>query len=281
MRYSALVTLLLLTINCGAEDKTVSVKTIETISRSVVPVVCGYQDEHKNFQIAFMAGSGFFVDTSGRFLTDNHVLENWDEVIKKTHPCSPAIYIPDQGWGKFVKAFKVESFTFVACARDVAVDLAVCDLIENPFTSKRLSKGIVAAVSFDTTEWHPGTPVAFTGFPLNYTFPVTSIGYIAGLTGVDANDIGFDYIIDKSTWPGASGSPIFLSNGKVIGIIQKYGKNEGSGLAYGRSAAIIVEFLSKHPRATAQIEKQGEQQKKQREASTIHPVPHFLGATRN
>jgi S1-C subfamily serine protease len=247
MKLLVCVALVLLTPNCWTQDKTVSVRTIADISRSIVPVVCGYQDENNSFKIAFIAGSGFFVDTSGRFLTDDHVLEGWEGAIKNTHACVPAIYIPDQGWGKFAKAFKVESFNFVNCARDATVDLAVCDLIENPFASKRLPKEIVAAVSFDATEWQSGTPVAFAGFPLSYTFPVTSIGYIAGLKEPDTVDIGFDYIIDKSTWPGVSGSPIFIPNGRVIGIIQKRGKDEGSGLAYGRSATIILDFLSKHP----------------------------------
>jgi S1-C subfamily serine protease len=197
--------------------------------------------------MAFMAGSGFFVDSSGRFLTDDHVLDNWEVRIKQTRPCIPSIYIPDQGWGKFAKTFKVEYFTFADCARDAVVDLAVCDPIENPFSNKRLTKGLVSAVSFDATEWKPGTSVGFTGFPLNYPFPVTSIGYVAGLKAADTVDIGFDYIIDKSTWPGASGSPIFLPNGRVIGIIQKRGTDEGSGLAYGRSSIIILDFLSKHP----------------------------------
>jgi V8-like Glu-specific endopeptidase len=131
-------------------------------------------------------------------------------------------------------------------------------LTENPFTSKRFpSQPNITTVSFDTTEWHPGTPVAFTGFPLQYTIPVTSIGYIGALTGIESSGTGgYDYIIDKATWPGASGSPIFLSNGKVIGIIQKRGTNEASGLAYGRSAAIIVNFLSKHPATDTKTEDQ-------------------------
>ena len=263
MRHCTLVALLLLAANCWAEDKTVTAKTIEVISHSVVPVVCGYNDEHNEFHVAFIAGSGFFVDPSGRFVTDNHVLIGWDETIKKTHPCVPAIYIPHKGWGtKFVKTFRVEFFTIAACDSDAATDLAVCNLIENPFTSKRLPKeAIVTVVSFDTTEWSLGTSVAFMGFPLQNTAPITSIGYIGGLAAIDSSDTGYDYIIDKSTWPGASGSPVFLPNGKVIGIIQKRGVNEGFGLSYGRSAAVIVDFLSNHPSAADQTKKQSEEKK--------------------
>jgi hypothetical protein len=259
MRKFAFSALLLLAVNCWAKDKTVTVKTINTISRSIVPVVCGYIDEHSEFRIAFIAGSGFFVDISGRFITDAHVLDGWDNAIKKSHDCFPAIYIPDQGWGKFTPNVHIQYFVFVGCMRDSAVDLAVCNLIENPFTSKQVPRRNISIVTFDTTEFPPGTPAAFIGFPLQYRFPITSIGRIGGLTGFDSSETGYDYILDKSTWPGASGSPIFLPTRKVIGIIQKRGLNEGSGLAYGRGAAIIVDFLSKHPRIETQTEKKTEQ----------------------
>jgi S1-C subfamily serine protease len=258
MKKLAIVALLLFAVNCWAQNKTISVKTVTSLSRTIVPIVCGYNDERNNFKVAFPAGSGFFVDTYGRFITANHVFEGWDKATEKTHACSPSIYIPDQGWRKFTHDIKFQYFTFVTCDRDPAVDLAVCTLEENPFTSKRVPRQNISIATFDTAEYLPGTTVAFMGFPLGYTVPINSIGNIAGLMGIPSSATGYAYVIDKSNWPGASGSPIFLPSGKVIGIVQQRGVNEGSGLSYGMSATVVVDFLGRHPHIETQPEKKSE-----------------------
>ena len=255
MRYACIAAYILSAIHCLAASKEVSIKTIQGTKRSVVPIVCGYLNEQKQFQVVEVAGSGFFVDILGRFVTAGHVLDNWDKISTEKHACFPAIYIPDHGWGRYEQNIPFHSFAFVSCVRDSTVDLAVCQPGENPFKSPKVPNGIIAPVSFDTQEWPDGTPIAFTGFPLEYVFPVTSKGFIAGHMASSGSDLAFDYIIDKAAWPGASGSLVYLSNGKVIGIIRLRGQNEGVGLAYARSASVIVDFLAKHP-ATVSDQKQ-------------------------
>src|SRR5271157_5067808 len=112
MRQSVCIALLLLAVKCWAVDKDVSIETIKSTKRSVVPIICGYNDGKGTFHIVEVAGSGFFVDTSGRFLTAGHVLDNWQEISKKKHVCLPAIYIPDHGWGHYEPTIPFQYFWF-------------------------------------------------------------------------------------------------------------------------------------------------------------------------
>jgi S1-C subfamily serine protease len=230
----------------GKAQGDVSVEAIARASHSVVPVVCGFKDEQGTFRIASIEGTGFFVDTLGRFVTASHVLDSLDETKKKRPGCYAAVYIPEDGWAKFSEVIHFQYFTFVQCSRDTKIDLAVCQLVENPFTSPRLKKGTVEAMTFETEEQPEGHPLAFTGFPLQDTFPVTSTGIVAGKGGADVPGY-FDYVLDKSAWPGASGSPLYLADGKVIGLLRATGLSLGSGLTYARSAKAITDFLAKNP----------------------------------
>jgi S1-C subfamily serine protease len=239
-----------LTASCGAfaaagkAEGDVSVETIARVKHSVVPVVCGFLDAQGTFRVARILGTGFFVDTLGRFLTASHVLDDMEKQ-KKITECSEAIYISKDGWEKFAETINLRYIAVTQCRRDTKIDLAVCQLVENPFTS--LKKGSVEALSFETEEQPDGCPIAFSGFPLQDPFPVTSIGIVAG-KGSSADVPGyFDYFVDKAAWPGASGSPVYLANGKVIGLLRSTGLNSGSGLSYARSAKAITDFLAKNP----------------------------------
>jgi hypothetical protein len=238
---------------CYATPSPISTQTIEEIKHSIVPVVCAYIDESHHFQVAFVAGSGFFVDTSGRFITAGHVVfDDWDAAMKKTHACEAAIYIPDHGWGKYENYIPMQFFWFTNCIRDKTVDLAVCQPTENPFISARVPRDNISVAVFDTDDHPDGTPIAFTGFPLENMAPITSIGFIGGGQFIPGNTIGHDLVIDKAAWPGASGSLVYLESGKVIGIILKGGRADASGIGVARNTAIIVDFLSKNPPAKKQ-----------------------------
>jgi len=245
MRNFFVLAFFLIALHPTLGQKEVSVKTIDQIKRSIVPIVCGYLDDAKAFQVAQIAGTGFLIDQNGRFITDAHVLDNWDRIRATRHDCSAAIYIPDHGWSHFEPHVAFHYFPFVECQTDSTVDLAVCQPIQNPFRS--VVKENITVVYFDNQVWPEGTAIAFVGFPLESTAPINSKGFIGGFQIVGENNSGFDYIVDKAAWPGASGSPVYLGNGKVIGIIRERGQNEASGLAWARSASVIVDFLSKHP----------------------------------
>lgn len=77
--------------------------------------------------------------------------------------------------------------------------------------------------------------------------PITSKGFIGGSVGGLPNAHWFDYVIDKAAWPGASGSPLYLANGNVVGMIRAAGQNAGSGISWARGTTVILDFLAKNP----------------------------------
>lgn len=214
---------------------------------SVVPVACGYVNEKGQWTIVDIEGTGFFVDRSGRFVTAAHVLVALDAVMKTKHACTPAIYIPDNGWGQFQKKFTFQYFNFSHCKKLDSVDVAVCTPQENPFKSPRIGRDRLHEVAFDTQEISDGTPIAFTAFPLESTSPITSIGNVGSKAVMNDTDAWFFYVIDKTIWPGASGSPVYTGEGKVIGMSARRGEGKAEGVGYARCAAAIVDFLSKNP----------------------------------
>jgi S1-C subfamily serine protease len=249
MRHALAVGLFLTVFHPAFGQKDISVETMNIVKKSIVPIVCGYVDERAVFQLVHVVGTGFFVGTDGRLITAAHVMDDeaWKTIRETKHPCFAAFYIPDHGWRGFEKTTPMQWFPIVSCIKNPIVDLAICTPAENPFTSARVPKENIAAVSFDTTTWQEGTPVAFSGFPLQLTSPMSSKAFVGGYTFIAGTEAGFDYIIDKSAWPGASESPLYLSNGKAIGIILAAGRNEGSGLAFARSAATVADFLKQNP----------------------------------
>ena len=87
--------------------------------------------------------------------------------------------------------------------------------------------------------------MAFTGFPLQIMQPITARGTVAGYAGNQEDLEPREIIIDHNNWPGASGSAVYLSSGKVVGLILKRGLNDAVGLAFARSSKFIVDFLAK------------------------------------
>lgn len=246
MRYLLITALILVVPDPVFAHEGIPLKTISHIERSVIPLVCAYKDASGTLRIAGVAGTGFFVDRHGRFVTDAHVLNDL-LTFRGVRPCFPVFYVPDHRWGAYEPIINFQYFPFVRCTTNKVLDLAVCSPTENPFTSKRLQKGSVTTVSFGRNDAKVGAPVGFTGFPLQSKAPISSQGHVAGFTGVQGDPTGFDYFIDKAAWPGASGSPLYLANGRVVGIVRAAGEKAGSGISLARSSALITAFLAKHP----------------------------------
>jgi hypothetical protein len=75
------------------------------------------------------------------------------------------------------------------------------------------------------------------------------VGSIAARANIAATgpffDIGqVDILIDKTTWHGVSGGPLYLADGTVIGIIRKTGEGLWAGMGFARQASTILKFLS-------------------------------------
>jgi S1-C subfamily serine protease len=212
------------------------IATISVMQRSVFPVVCLTLGQNNTASLNSVEGTGFFVAQDGVFITAGHVINGI--VGPRQRPAQPcltsAIYLPANGWqGADIRWFK---FVPGECAIVSDFDIARCRTIERinvPFTPVRFEDG----------EQPVGTSVAFTGFPLQNPTPVTARGYVAVYTSQDARLGRLDLVIDRATWPGASGSPVYLADGRVIGILLKRGTGEGAGITFARPSRFIRELV--------------------------------------
>jgi len=203
--------------------------TIEAMKRSIAPVVCrtGIADR----PVSAILGTAFFVSAEGEFVTAAHVLQ--------TAPanCDTAIYVPLDGWRSEADAIRLFNFQRQRRRIETNADVAVCQTTVPPATVPKVN---AVPVTLDA-EASPveGTEVAFTGFPLRNAEPLTARGFLAGYR--NPSRVGGErWILDRAAWPGSSGSPVYLDDGRVIGIIIQRGINDGSGLAYARPASQIV-----------------------------------------
>jgi len=211
--------------------------TIDRVKTSVVPILCGKFDEHQQFVVQLIDGTGFFVDDEGDFLTAAHVIADLKIVnASRPVPCVMAIYVPLVGWQRDAVTFDSRWYTFTDCISDTTLDLAVCKPVI------KINSQVHPLVVEDLRP-PDGSPVAFTGFPLGSTEPVSSRCDIAAMRGAVDTEGSREIVLDKGTWPGASGSPIYTENGVVIGIMLARGIADNTGTAYGRPSHFIVKFL--------------------------------------
>jgi len=229
----------ILCIGCASsQNKSFPVETIEGIKLASVPVFCGVTDTKGVFVIKKILGSAFFINDSGYFLTANHVVKDWDTIKECKGDFAGAIYVPFENWQDVAT---IRYFVFTSCIKNEAEDVAICKTAANPFTDITLKRKIISITFGNHSSVRDGDAIAFTGFPLEYLRPVTSVGHIA--SSVMADNLFF---IDKNAWPGASGSPVYMTDGSVIGFLIKTGINHGAGLTYAKSTAPVLDMLRKH-----------------------------------
>ena len=245
---SATALMLALSVPSSATENDVPSKTIEALKQSVVPIVCRAADASGKTIIAdkpdtttpLVFGTGFFVNDRGDFMTAQHVIDDAHE-FSLVHQCEPAMYLPVDDWPNR-EFFGGQTFGIARCAQNEQFDVAVCSLVDNPFNDASVAKPKVAQLEF--SQQPDGTAVAFSGFPLGNMIPITSKGFVA--TYRFKGDEPSELVLDKANWPGASGSPVYLPNGKVVGVILSRGVNDGSGLSYARALAVVRGFLAEH-----------------------------------
>jgi hypothetical protein len=237
LRLLLLLTFLFILVTCAyGREADQFLAAIEGIKHSVVPVVCGTEDGRGGFNIELIDGTGFMIDTVGHFLTAGHVAHDLMKFAANIiHPCVMAIYIPDSGWQRSAKEIHFHWFRFIDCQFDEAMDLAVCKTILLPPS--------VHPVAFEIAQPPDGSPIAFTGFPLGSIQPLSSRGNVATYRAVADDNGPRELVMDKGTWPGASGSPIYNAEGNILGIVLQRGTNEGVGMAIARPTSFILKFL--------------------------------------
>ncbi len=231
----------------SALENDVPSKTIDVLKQAVVPIVCrATSDGHTalvnkpdtNAPLVF--GTGFFVRSQGDFITAGHVISDARAFASLNH-CEPAMYLPVDEWPNR-EYFGGQSFGIARCDQDPQLDVALCSLSEDPFTDRSIARPRIAEL--ELSQQPDGTAIAFSGFPLGNMIPITSKGFVA--TYRFKGDQPSELVLDKSNWPGASGSPVYLPNGKVVGIILSRGVNDGYGLSYARALAVLRTFLRDH-----------------------------------
>lgn len=218
--------------------------TIQAIKRSVIPIAC-ISVNGTVAETLTVEGTGFFIAADGTFITANHVIEGMVSKTRKA-PCPfAAFYLPQTGgWSSAESTFRSDYYVFNAneCKRDGDLDIARCRSIRPVEAAHK-----IVPVAFEIAVQPDGTPIGFTGFPLHFHIPLSSVGNISGY--VETRDDGLGpraIIMDKEAWPGASGSPLYLSNGKVVGLLRQRGVNEGNGRSIGLPSRLIQEFLKEN-----------------------------------
>ena len=178
-----------------------------------------FEDRGERSRRAQSLGSGFIIDSAGIVVTNNHVIENADEIS--------------------VVLANDESFEAEVIGRDAKTDIAVLRI--DPGDSK------LTAVSFgDSDGLRVGDWVMAIGNPFGLGGTVT-----AGIVSARGRDIGSgpydDYIqTDASINRGNSGGPLFNLEGEVIGINTAiFSQTGGSvGIGFAISANLATQVVS-------------------------------------
>ena len=176
-----------------------------------------FQDRGEPSRRAQSLGSGFIIDAAGIVVTNNHVIENADEI---------SVILAND-----------ESFQAKVIGRDAKTDIAVLQI--DPGDSK------LTAVSFGNSDGlRVGDWVMAIGNPFGLGGTVT-----AGIVSARGRDIGsgpYDDFIqtDASINRGNSGGPLFNLDGEVIGIntaiFSQTGGSVGIGFAISANLATKV-----------------------------------------
>jgi hypothetical protein len=162
--WRAFILVLSLAIPPSANAQGVPVHTIEAVKRSVVPIICGRSMENKEFHIVSVLGSGFLVNREGHFVTAAHVVEAWQTTTQEEQNCFPSICVAVDGWRTHEPFTVFRWMQFASCASDQEFDIAVCQILKNPFQYPETKNSISPLRLARFHAYQDGTPLAFTAF---------------------------------------------------------------------------------------------------------------------
>jgi len=227
----------------GAVPADPFIATVEAMKRSIARLVCLPETGGAT---PAPRGSAFFISAAGEFLTAAHVIE---DMRQGQRPCPvAAIMIPvDEQWHPEAPDETQVWFPFApsGCALEPDLDVARCTAGEDLSVPKRGLRFRIMPVAFAWNVPPDGAQVAFTGFPLGNRDPVTARGAVATHRAVLENGKPTpELVLDRPAWPVSSGSPVYLADGSVVGILIRGGADEGAGMTIVRPAASIQALLA-------------------------------------
>jgi hypothetical protein len=134
---------------------------------------------------------------------------------------TPALTFPAGDSHPEARTEDMRWFPFQAsrCHMDPSLDIALCILSEDLSARKRGLHLKAMPVLFEWDIPPDGTQVAFTGFPLRARDPMTFRAHVAAFRTPWPDEPIPELVLDRPTLSGFSGSPVYLSNGKVVAII--------------------------------------------------------------
>ncbi len=219
------------------------IATIEAMKHSVAPVACLEANERET-KIIEIQGSAFFISARGEFVTAGHVIDAMDGA---TRPCPiTAVFLPATRWQPEApeEDFVWFPFKIQDCAIDREIDAAKCNPLSDLSIRQPGFRFAIEPVELEFSKPPDGTEVAFTGFPLRSRDPLTSRTVIATYRTVSRGaSVATEIILDHVAWVGGSGSPVYLSNGRIIGMILERGIEQSTGIAVVRPIESLQKML--------------------------------------
>src|SRR6266446_4679371 len=170
-------------------------------------------------------GSGVLISADGKILTAAHVVQSADVA---------SVEFPD---GQEIIARVIGS--------DMRSDVALLQL-------KRVPSGIVPAPLGDSNKLEVGDQIFVIGAPYGISQTLTA-GHLSGRHWLNKNDESSTSVeflqTDAAVNGGSSGSPVFNSDGEVVGIVSRIMSRSGGseGLAFATASNTAKRFLLDRP----------------------------------
>jgi hypothetical protein len=220
---------------------------IDTMKRSVAALAC-LSVNGKDSQILARSGTAFFISEKGDFLTAAHVVQD----MQKRQPSCPVAVVmtPTTKWQPDTRAETLVwwPFSVSSCRIDGYLDLVACSTEDDLSIIRSGLEFNIAPVKLDSRIPPDGTQVAFTGFPLDFRDPLTIRASVAAYRTIWRGDLTIgELVLDRASWAGSSGSPVYLPDGTVIGVVIATAK-DGSEVMVARPALFISENLRMRPK---------------------------------
>ncbi|NPA79723.1 MAG: trypsin-like serine protease [Thermotogae bacterium] len=166
-------------------------------------------------------GSGFFIDSTGRIITNSHVVRK-AKVI--------AVVLSDAKTSNF-KEFMESLYFAELLYDDPDNDIAVLRVIGENFKYLKLS---------DRKYLRQGEPVAALGFP-GTSYHDNKLKVVFGFVASDRDDNPI--LLNMSVNPGNSGGPLLDGKGEVVGVVFAKEGEGREGLAYAIPVYVVKKVL--------------------------------------